>query len=192
MCSRYCCRISRIAIQFLKSTLSIMLVNVRGGAAIVCVNASMFICWFNVQVLMVSMSGSLRSAPEPILDWVFNESDREGRNFHFLDGRPNQKRKIFFKFILTWIATHAMSHGACYALIDPVTNAIVAAAACFPPNDDNVCPRMVAQCESMLLLFDRGLLSFQFLLHCAPRRGLCVFLVCIVLKIISCLTQAKI
>mmetsp|Transcript_10263 Transcript_10263/g.19401 ORF Transcript_10263/g.19401 Transcript_10263/m.19401 type:complete len:312 (+) Transcript_10263:631-1566(+) len=88
-------------------------------------------------VLMVSMSGSLRSAPEPILDWVFNESDREGRNFHFLDGRPNQKRKIFFKFILTWIATHAMSHGACYALIDPVTNAIVAAAACFPPNDDN-------------------------------------------------------
>jgi GNAT superfamily N-acetyltransferase len=84
-----------------------------------------------LEVLGRGECGTASTAPDPLLDWVF--SGNVESNCRPLGGPPSKGRQAWFRWMATYCAYFALARGGLYALVDPRTGKVLAAAATGPP-----------------------------------------------------------
>ena len=76
--------------------------------------------------------GSTKTAPDPMLDWVYN-GVREKGTFGVLPEEPTPYRQAWFTWMAEYTAYFGCSRGGTYALVDKASGKVVAAAITCPP-----------------------------------------------------------
>ena len=84
-----------------------------------------------LEVLGRGECGTTSTAPDPLLDWVY--SGNVESNCRPLGSPPSKGRKAWFRWMATYCAYFALARGGLYALVDPRTGKVLAAAVTGPP-----------------------------------------------------------
>ena len=85
-----------------------------------------------IEVLGRGECGTQAQAPDPLLDWGFAGTDAQSL-CKPLSCAPDEYRQAWFRWMAHYCAAFAMARGGLYALVDPSTGRVVAAAATGPP-----------------------------------------------------------
>ncbi|GMH84624.1 hypothetical protein TL16_g09979 [Triparma laevis f. inornata] len=86
-----------------------------------------------VQVLGKGECGSEKTAPDPLLDWVFAGTEKQA-GCKPLGSKPSEYRREWFKWMASYCAWFSVARGGLYALVDQRSGKVMAAASTGPPN----------------------------------------------------------
>lgn len=90
-----------------------------------------------IDVITRSECVTTTTAPDPLLDWVY--SARTQGVCGPLPKSPSSERVAWFRWLSTYCVHFAISRGGLYALVDPDSGHVVAAAATGPPRTVSFC-----------------------------------------------------
>lgn len=86
-----------------------------------------------IRVLGCGECGTLATAPDPLLDWVYAGTEAQSL-CKPLSAAPDAYRRAWFQWMAHYCALFAVARGGLYALVDPETDKVVAGAVTGPPN----------------------------------------------------------
>lgn len=85
-----------------------------------------------IDVMVRGECGTTKTAPDPLLDWVYN-GVREHGTYLPLPEEPTASRLAWFLWLMTYTMGFGIRRGGSYALIDKSSRKVVAGAICCPP-----------------------------------------------------------
>ena len=85
-----------------------------------------------IDVIARSECGSTTTAPDPLLDWVYEPRHAE-QVYGPLAAPPSKDRAAWFKWMATYSVLFGVARNGCYALVDQASGAVVAATVTQPP-----------------------------------------------------------
>jgi GNAT superfamily N-acetyltransferase len=86
-----------------------------------------------LSVLGLGECGTSRTAPDPLLDWVYSGTELQSNCKPLGEHGLTADRIAWFKWMATYCGYFAMARGGLFALVDPKTGRVLAAAATGPP-----------------------------------------------------------
>jgi len=84
-----------------------------------------------VDVIARGEAGTAKTAPDPLLDWVYTE--RKEGICDPLPEEPSVHRLAWFRFLAAFMVDFGIKRGGTYALVDPESREVVAATVTAPP-----------------------------------------------------------
>ena len=106
--------------------------GVGNGMVVVRVGQGSSLLRETIDVLGRGECGTGKTAPDPLLDWVFAGTDGQSL-CKPLDSEPDAYRTAWFKWMAHYCASFALARGGLYALVDQNTGRVVAGAVTGPP-----------------------------------------------------------
>ena len=106
--------------------------DLGGGFVVVRVDENSPLTLEVIDVIARGECGTTKTAPDPLLDWVFN-GVRQSGTFGPLPEAPSAERKTWFRWLITYTIHFGINRGGCYALLDKASRKVVAAAITTPP-----------------------------------------------------------